>query len=551
MFRTLLLLASLAANVFPLPGQTTGATTGQWPSYGGTHSALRFSALDQINASNVDRLTPVWVFQTGDHENGLQATPIVVDGVLYLSTSSNWVLALDAASGKLLWEYRFTLPTGAPVYGKQNRGVAVGHGLVFMGTADNHVVALEQKTGKEVWRVNVQDSKQCGCNITGAPLLVKDKLVVGGTGGDSAHRGYITAFDARTGRLAWRFHVIPGPGEKGNETWPGESWRFGGGAPWLTGSYDPQLNLIYWGTGNASSDLYAGSRKGDNLYTASILALDADTGKLRWYYQEVPGDVWDYDSAYETILADLPIKGRTRKVLLHPTKTGYTWVLDRATGEFLAAWKFAKHVNWISGITESGKLVGRREPELGKATFICPGAAGAKSWNHSAFSPLSGLLFIPVFELCNDMFARVEEAQEGKVYMGGNMKMKMPPGEKVEAYLGAYDAVTGERKWAAKAQTWLLASILATAGNLVFTGDPEGNFFALDAGTGNKLWSFSTGGGHRGSSITYAVKGRQYVATPTGWGSIVGNFHAAVWPDAPAPRAGSALFVFALPEARR
>ena len=528
-----------------------GGTKADWPSYGGTHSAWRYSALDQINRSNVGRLAPVWAFQTGDYENGLQATPIVIDGVMYISTSNNWVFALDGATGKMLWEYRFPLSKAVPGYGKQNRGVAVGHGRVFMGTADNHVVALDQKTGEEVWRVNVEDPRQCGCNSTGAPLLVKDLVVVGVTGGDSAHRGYLTAFDVKTGRLRWRFYTIPGPGEKGHDTWTGDSWKYGGGSTWMTGSYDSELNLLYWGVGNAAADLDASRRKGDNLYTASVVALDADTGKLRWHYQEVPQDVWDYDAVYEQILADLPVGGGVRKALIHVTKSGYTWVLDRATGEFLKAWPFVEHLNWVAGITETGKLVGRREPVVGKSTLICPSVFGGKSWNQAAYSPGTGWIYVPVIEMCNDLIVRQEQVEEGKSHTGGNWVMKLPPGDKLRGYVAAFDPVTGKRQWVIPVTTWIVASMLATAGDVVFTGDPEGNFFALDTRTGARLWSFQTGGGHRGSAVTYAIGGRQYVATPSGWGSILGRAQGALWPQAPAPRAGSALFVFALPEEKR
>jgi len=525
-----------------------GATRDNWPSYGGTHYAWRYSALDQVNRATVARLAPVWAFQTGDYDNGLQSTPIVIDGVLYLSTSRNWVFALDAATGKTLWEYRFPPPKLPPIYGVQNRGVAVGHGRVFMGTADNHVVALDQKTGRELWRVNVQDMRQCGCNITGAPLVVKDKVVIGGTGGDSAHRGYLNAFDARTGRLAWRFYTIPGPGEKGNETWPGDSWKYGGGATWMTGSFDPELNLVYWGVGNASSDFHAGKRRGDNLYTASIIALDADTGRLEWHYQEVPQDVWDYDAVWEQILVDLPVRGQPRKLLVHVSKTGHTFVLDRATGEFLGAWPYVKHLNWVAGITETGKLVGRNEPELGKAKLICPSAMGGKSWNQGAYSPRTGWIYAPVIEMCNDLLGRQEDPQQGKLYLGGSFLVKPPPGEKPSSYLAAYEPVTGKKQWSWDAPSYLLASILATGGDLVFTGDPEGDFLALDARSGAKLWSFPTGSGHRGSAVSYAVRGRQYIATPSGIGSIIGQMLPAAWPSAPDPRPGSTLFVFALPE---
>jgi len=528
---------------------TEFATRADWPSYGGTQASLRYSALDQINASNVAKLAPAWIFQTGDAESGLQATPIVMDGVMYLASSSNWVFALDAATGRLLWEYRFPLPARPKLgYGRQNRGVAVGQGRVFMGTADNHVVALDQKTGNEVWRVNVEDERQCGCNITGAPLVVKDIVIAGVTAGDSAHRGYLTAFDVRTGRVRWRFYTIPAPGEKGSETWAGDSWRFGGGSTWMTGSYDPDLDLLYWGVGNAASDLNSKNRRGDNLYTCSIIALDPATGKLKWHYQEVPQDVWDFDAAFELILADIPLNGQTRKVVMQPNKTGYVFMVDRVTGQFLKAWRFAKNVTWVTGITEDGKLVGRREPEIGRTKLVCPSAIGAKNWNQSAYSLLTGLLYIPVQEICNDLTANDEEPSEGKAFIGGKWEMKPPPGGKFEGYIAAYDPRSGERKWTVPVATWIMASILATAGDLVFSGDPEGNFFALDARSGERLWSFQTGGGHRGSAVTYLVNGRQYVATPTGWGSIVGAGHTAIWTDRLPPRGGSTLVVFALPK---
>jgi len=530
-----------------------GATLNDWPSYGGMYAAWRHSALKQIDTSNVKNLVPAWAFQTGDWEQGLQSTPIVVDGVLYLSTSSSWVFALDGATGRVIWEYHYTFPSDLRplAYGKQNRGVAVAHGMVFVGTADNHLVALNQKTGEEVWKVNIEDYRQCGCNMTGAPLAIKDIVVAGVTGGDSSHRGYLTALDAKTGRLRWRFYTIPGPGEPGHDTWKGDTWKYGGGSTWMTGSFDPELNLLYWGVGNASSDLNGSKRKGDNLYTASIVALDPDTGKLKWHFQEVPNDVWDFDAAFEQILVDIPIGGRSRKVMLHPTKGGYIWVLDRATGEFLKAWPFAKNINWVAGITETGKLAGRQEPEVGKRKLICPSVVGAKNWNQGSYSPTTGGLYLPVQEMCNDLVAREEEIPEGGPSTGGNWFLKPPANGKAEGYIAAFDPATGERRWSVPATTWIMASILTTAGGLVFTGDPEGNFFALDAKTGQRLWSFQTGGGHRGSSISYSTGGRQYIATPTGWGSLVGAGHRGLFPDAPAPRSGSALFVFKLPEAAR
>jgi alcohol dehydrogenase (cytochrome c) len=554
-----LILLTIPFTISSALAQDAGATRADWPHYGGTQFSWRYSALDQINMTNVKALTPAWLFQTGDYAENLQATPIVQDGVMYLITARARVFALDAATGREIWNYKY--PEAArPVPGfVGNRGVAVADRKVFFGTKDNYVVALDQKTGRLVWRVAVDDVQQCACNISAAPLVAKDNVIVGGTNGDGAHRGYITAFSIKTGRLAWRWYVIPGPGEKGHETWKGDSWRFGGGSPWLTGSYDPALNLVYWGTGNAAADFYDADRvpagadksKDLNLYTASVVALDADTGKLRWHHQEVHDDVWDYDSAYEVLLMDREIRGRTRQALVHMNKSGMTSVLDRATGEVLGVFDVAELRNWVTGITEDGKLVGRNDPALGKTTNICPSAAGAKSWNSMAYSPRTGYLYVPLNELCEDITPNNNAPEEGKNYMNGDFPVKLPPGRTTYSHIDAWDPVTGKRAWTVPYKYVLLASMLATAGDLVFTGNPEGEFFALDAKTGTKLWSYQTGAGHRGASVSYAVNGRQYVATSTGWHtSVVGGAVQALFPDQDW-RLGSTLVVFALPGSSR
>ncbi len=538
----------LVLLIFGQPAEVAAQGAGaDWPTYGGDYSAWRHSHLNQITADNVKKLVSVWAFQTGDYETGLQSTPIVVDGVIYLSTGTNLVYALDGATGEVIWKYEYDSkhPIDA-AYFKQNRGVAIGHGLVFLGTVDNHVLAIDQKTGREVWRTRVQDPAQCGCGISAAPLLVKDLVVVGGTGGDFAHRGSLTAFHAKTGRFAWRFYITPAPGEAGHETWAADSWRFGGGAPWMTGSYDPELDLIYWGTGNAAPDLDGAAREGDNLYTASVVALDADTGKLRWHYQEVPHDMWDYDSAYECILADLPVRGKMRKLLIHPTKTGYVWMLDRTNGEFIGVWRMVEDITWVSGITEDGKLVGRKEPIPGAETNVCPSISGAKSWNQAAFSPNTGLVYMPLIRFCSNMYVRPQPPREGKPYSGGFWYLvRAPAGAEYPSGIAAFDAVSGEKKWEYPYKYVILSSVLSTAGGLVFAGDGEGEFFALDAETGEKLWAFRTGSGHRGSSVSYEIDGRQYVATPSGWGSMGGGSRS-FFPEL--ARTGGALFVFALPE---
>jgi len=539
--------------------QDAGTTRADWPHYGGTLFSWRYSGLDQINTTNVQSLTPAWMFQTGDYATNLQATPIVIDGVMYLITARARVFALDAATGREMWRYDYPEPPPDIPGFIGRRGLAVSDGKVFFGTKDNYMVALDQRTGRQMWKVNIDDARQCGCNITAAPLVVKDKVIVGGSGGDLASRGYLTAFNTKNGRLAWRWYVIPGPGEKGNETWKGDSWKYGGGAPWLTGSFDPALNLVYWGTGNAAADFYdvervptgADKSRDVNLYTASVVALDADTGKLRWHYQEVPDDLWDYDSAYEVLLMDREIRGRMRQVLVHMNKSGLTFVLDRVTGEFLGSFSVPEVRTWISGVTEEGVLVGRKEPQLGKTITVCPSAAGAKSWNSMAYSPRTGLLYVPVNELCNDITVNNRAPEEGRSYGNGEFRLKLAVGRSTYSHVDAWDLVTGKRAWSMPYKYVLMASMLATAGDLVFTGNPEGEFFALDAKSGNRLWSYQTGAGHRGSAVSYAVNGRQYIATPTGWqNSVVGGLVSALFPDQEW-RLGSTLVVFALPERAR
>ncbi len=542
--------ACLAAGALCFAASLTAQSTGSdWPSYGGRESAWRYSGLDQIDRKNVNRMTPAWTFQTGVTDGGFQATPIVADGVMYVSTSWNRVYAINAETGEELWRYLYKNPRESSVsYSPWNRGVAVGNGRVFMGTLDNHVVALDSKNGRELWNVGVEDSRQCGCNITGAPLLVGNKVIAGVTGGDSAHRGYLTAFDAATGHLVWRFRTIPGPGEPGHGTWKGESWKLGGGATWMTGSYDPQLNLIYWGVGNAAADFYGADRSGDNLYTDSIVALEADTGKLKWYYQEVPHDVWDFDAAYECVLLDLPVKGKPRKLLLNVNKGGIAFLLDRVTGEFISAWPIVRNMNWIKGVDEQGHLIGRNEPEVDSPKLLCPSVGGGRSWNQGAFSPRTGWFYTTGIEWCDTITAHRDNASEGAAFFGGTFQIKAPPDGKAGGHLDAFDPASGKRFWSYESKYPLLASVLATAGDLVFTGDPSGEFFALDGLTGKKLWSFQTGSGHRGSSIAYSVHGREFAATPSGWGSAISGVMPQLWPETESFRGGCALFVFALPE---
>jgi alcohol dehydrogenase (cytochrome c) len=521
-----------------------------WMTYGGNYSAWRYSALDQITRENIKNLVPVWTFHTGELRGGLNATPLVMDGVVYLMGPMNRVFAINAETGKIIWKYFYKLPEMSIPYQRGSRGLAIGHGMVYFGTLDNHVVALDMKTGREVWDIEVEDVRQCGCNITSPPLVVKDKVIAGVTGGEHAHRGYLNAFDAKTGKHLWRFYTIPGPGEPGFETWGEKMWKYGGAPTWLTGSYDPELNLLYWGVGNPSSDFYGEFRKGDNLYSNSIIALDPDTGKLKWYYQEIPHDLYDFDSSFECVLIDYERDGKKQKLLVHPNKGGMTWVLDRETGKYLNAYKHVDIINWLKGVDKNGKPVGMLPVPPTGETFVCPSICGGRNWDHSAYSPRTKLWYNIGWEFCNIIKPEKQEIKEGQGLFGGGVELKPPKDAAPYGHINGFDPLTGKQQWRYRTKYPNLGSLLVTGSDLLFTGDVEGNAFALDAKTGEHLWSYYTGGGISGSPISYSINGRQYIAIPTGMGSLLGGAVSVIWPETAnkLPEDTSTLVVFALPE---
>lgn len=527
----------------------TAATGADWPEYGGTTSAWRYSSLAQITTANVKKLAPAWSFETGDYQDGMLGTPIAVDGIVYISSASAYVFAVNGATGDLIWQYKYEPPVGVNA-AKKNHGLAVGAGKVFIGTRDDYLIALDQKTGKEVWKVANGDTTTCQCGIGGIPLVIKDKVLVGASG----PRGNITAYDTKTGHRLWRFYAVPAKGEPGNETWSDDdAWKWGGGNVWTTGSYDAELNLTYWGAGDPRPTFYNSNRKGDNLYTCSILALNPDTGKLVWYHQEVPHDTWDWDTDYEYTLIDREVRGSLRKLMVHINKGGFASVLDRTNGELLGTYPVTKYINWVKGLDEKGHLIGRNDPVLapsgGKNTFICPSNLGAKQWNQSAYSPGTRLIYEPVNEMCNEIAMRAPNADDSEDRGGGTWIMRPQPGHDTGySHLDAMDPITGEVKWSYPYKYELLASILATKGDLVFTGDDEGHYFALDAKTGQKLWSYQTGAPHRGGSVTYMAGGRQFVLTPIGRGATTADISMVLWPDAVKWRVASAVVAFALPQ---
>ena len=511
-----------------------------WLIYSGNYSSNRHSLLTQITPANAKNLELKWMYQAAVQGNW-QTTPLVVDGIMYLTQRPNDVVALDAKTGRVFWIYRHTLaPTQLVCCGANNRGLAILGDTLFMGTLDAHLIAIDTKSGRPVWTTKVAESK-AGYSLTLAPLVVKDKVVVGVGGGEYGIRGFVAAYDARTGKEAWRFYTIPGPGEAGFESWTpcppqsqtfcdSEAWKHGGGSIWVTGSYDPELNLTYWGVGNAGPDWNADQRPGDNLYTDSVVALDADSGRLRWHYQFTPHDRYDYDSVQVPVLADITWNGTPVKAMIWANRNGNFYVLERATGRFLVGKPFVK-VNWMSAFDERGRPIQTPQP-AGEPTW--PGNQGGTNWYSPSYSPHTGYFYVPAWENYATIFGGTPvEYQEGRNFGGGANKPYVPvpgapsPGLRrgpinnwteaaATGAVLALDASTGERKWRFAMTDITDSGILTTASDVLFTGGREGYFQALDARTGTLLWKASLGAQIVNGPITYAVDGKQYVATISG-----------------------------------
>jgi alcohol dehydrogenase (cytochrome c) len=535
MKRTLLLLTVLAsAWAVSLEAQVSferllrsDSESQNWLTYSGSFRSQRYSLLTQITTENVRNLDPQWVFQARSLEK-FEATPLVVDGVLYSVQPPNDLMALDAATGRTFWTYSYRPSVDArPCCGRVNRGVAILDETLFMGTIDGHLVAVDAKNGRPVWDVKLE-RPEAGYALTVAPLIVKDKVIVGTAGGEYGIRGFLAAYDAKTGKEAWRFYTIAGPGEPGRETWGGDSWKTGGGSIWVTGSYDPDSNLTYWGIGNAGPDWNGDSRPGDNLYTSSVVALDADSGKLKWHYQFSPHDEFDYDAVQVPVLADIRWQGFPRKVMMWANRNGFFYVLDRTTGQFLSGKPFVR-VNWAEGFDKDGRpnrvpgMVPTRE-----GTLIYPGNQGGTNWYSPSYSPRTGLFYIPSWVNYSSIYVkRPQDFVEGRSFGGGGARNTVPQGlrtafnnlrKEEEGYgaIRAVDPLTGERKWEFKMTDFTDAGVLTTASDLLFSGGREGFFYALDARTGALLWKFTVGGQVQSGPMTYSVGGRQYVAVAAG-----------------------------------
>jgi alcohol dehydrogenase (cytochrome c) len=459
------------------------AAGSRWLTFGGGYDNHRHSPLTQITPENVTRLAPQWMFQT-DTLGRFETTPLLRDNVLYVTGPLNLAWALDARTGREIWRYMRELPpTGSltACCGLVNKGFGVWRDRLFMTTLDAHVVALDMKTGGVLWDTTMADYTQ-GYASTIAPIVVRDKVIVGVAGGEFGIRGFIDAYDAQTGALAWRFYTIPGPGEPGHDTWAGDSWKTGGASVWVTGAYDPELNLLYYGIGNPGPDYHSDSRKGDNLYSDSIVALDADTGALRWHYQFTPHDLHDWDATEVPILADLPIGGQLRKVVMFANRNGFYYTLDRTTGKLLVAKPFVV-TTWAKEIGADGRpvlLPGHVPDEKGSTT--CPDVTGATNFWPPSYDPAQRLFFVNAREVCATYYAWRQEYVPGERYTGGAGQRSRD----TRAYgaLRALDPATGEWRWEFEYISPSTSGLLTTASGLVFSGDAEGNFLAIDSRTG-------------------------------------------------------------------
>ncbi|MCY3971255.1 MAG: PQQ-dependent dehydrogenase, methanol/ethanol family [Acidobacteria bacterium] len=497
---------------------------GNWLMYSGQYDSQRFSRLDEINRSNAADLQLRWVHQLPTLGR-VETTPLVVDEVMYATTPDNVVIALDARTGRRYWSYAHELPDQlALCCGKQNRGVAIQGDRLYMGTVDAHLLALDAKTGAVIWDTEV-GSPRTGHSITAAPMIIGDLVITGIGGGEYGIRGFLDAYDADSGELRWRTYTIPGPGEPGNETWEGDSWKTGGAPTWMTGSYDPELDLLYWGTGNPGPDWNGEVREGDNLHSDSVLAIRPDTGEIVWTFQFTPHDVHDWDACQVPILFDAEYQGQQHKLMAFANRNAFFYLLDRETGEFLFAREFARQT-WAEGIDQdTGRPI--RVPNMlpsEEGTLVSPTIGGAANWFSPTYSPDTGLFYIQAYDAEMLYYMAEAEYEEGELFVGGYGKPAGPADQYVSA-VRALDPLTGDRVWEYRVQPRSRSGLLATKGGLVFGGSVAGIFYALDAETGDELWHRRLGGDVHAAPISYEAGGQQHVTLA----------------------AGRALFTFALP----
>ncbi len=485
-----------------------------WPSYNGDYTGRRYSGLTQITTANASRLVVQWVFHPRD-VSPLEVTPVVDAGVMFI-TSANDAYALDAATGKQLWHHSRALSEGlvddAAVH--HNRGVAVLGTRVYMVTDNAHLLCLDARSGSLIWdAAYATGNKNYGA--TSAPLIVKNNVIVGTSGGDDGVRGFLAAFDADTGKEKWRFWTIPGPGEKGNESWPGDLYLHGGGTTWMPGTYDPALNTLYWGTGNPSPDYDGNVRPGDDLYTSCLLALDPDTGALKWYFQYSPHNLYDYDAVQTPVLVDADFQGKPRKLIVSVNRNGFLYILDRTDGRFLFAKQFANAQTWAKGIDSSGRPISAGLIPNESGVAVCPANGGATNWYSPSYDPQSHIFYFRSYEACALFKSKTEPFEEGSTYYSTGSRVMEGSGK---SYINAFDLDTLDFAWRdlqiGRYKGW--GGVMTTAAGLLAYGDDAQNFVILDARSGKPLWHFNVGQLIHASPMSYAVNGKQYFAVAAG-----------------------------------
>jgi alcohol dehydrogenase (cytochrome c) len=528
---------------------------GNWLLFRRTYDGQGYSPLSQITPANVGKLQLVWSFATGQVE-GHQAPPIVNDGVMFVATPGNQVIAIEAKTGALLWRYKRPLPEDLVNLHPTSRGVGLWGDKLFFASGDAILVALDAKTGKEVWTAKVAEYKN-GYYTSIMPLVADGKVMLGMSGGEMGIRGFVAAYDAETGKEAWRTYAVPAPGEAGSETWPqGDQWKTGGGSVWVPGTYDPETNLAFWGTGNGGPWM-GDQRPGDNLYTSSTLALDSKTGEIKGYFQYHQNDSWDWDEVSPPILVDYTFNGRTVKGLVDVARDGYLWRLERTSGKinFIAAQNYVQH-NVFKGVEPgTGRPIvdPEHKPAVNKLTTFCPSLWGGKDWPPAAYSPKTRLLYIPANEnLCTELNAEVIKYKPGERYTGvSSNTLKIRAGADHIGEVQAWNLDTGKKVWTTKLPSENWGPVLVTGGDLVFAGGTADRLFrAFDAKTGEILWSYPTISGINGVPVSFAVDGQQYIAVQTGWGVDATRMHGRLnllfpgkYVDVPP---GGAVYVFAV-----
>ena len=482
----------------------------RWVTYGRNYGAWRYMPDDQINRETVANLRPVWIKQTGVTGGAFEVTALVNDGRMYLTTANSHLIVVDPLSGTELWRYDHEFENVDLCCGPHNRGVALYEDKVFWGTLDAHLLAFDAASGIQLWDAEVGDHRE-SFSVTGAPLVVKDMVLIGVGGGEFGIRGYIDAYDVNTGELRWRFFTTAGPDDPNNATWEGDSWQTGGGPTWVTGTYDSELNLVFWGTGNPWPDLNNAVRRGDNLYTNSVVALNADDGELVWYHQTSPRDEFDHDSTSEPMIIDEIFEGELRKMIVHVSRNGHVYAMDRETGDFLWAGEYTR-VNWALR-DESGKPVLKEELYNPASTVVFPGIFGGKNWPPASYSPDTHMLYIPTTEWGTTFIRREGEGRPGTMYLGGIPRFE-PSGT---GYLVAFNMLTGEIEWQEETPgnfNW--AGTLTTGGGLVFSGAADGYLRAYNDETGEVLWEFQTGSGLYAPPTSFTIDGEQYIGIASG-----------------------------------